>query len=264
VGPTIMKFLLLCLSVLLLIPLDAAWRELDGTRYVVKEANDADSFHAKRNSSRYILRLYFVDAPETENRFPERVKEQAEYFGCEAEALLKEAQRAAEAVEAKLKDQTLTVHTQYRDARGGSDRKRYYAMVEVEGRWLSEWLVEQGWARLHGLGTELPDGVSERRYWSRLKTLENQAKQAKRGCWGLSQKAEGSVADSEKQDQRLAVATAVYQREAPYRFLGQLPAGYPVHVEQASDRPGYRCISFVSPGGHAVKGEVLASQLRNP
>jgi endonuclease YncB( thermonuclease family) len=162
------------------------WTRLDKVAYVQNDANDADSFHAKRNRSTYLFRLYFVDAPETDQRYPDRVKEQAAYFGVTPEQALKGATEAAEFVRKKLEGKDLEVFTQYVDARGASDKNRYYAMVKVEGRWLSELLVENGFARIHGIGDELPDGVSERRYWSRLRTLEREAKKAKRGLWGAA------------------------------------------------------------------------------
>ncbi len=163
-----------------------AWRKLEGVRFEDNAANDADSFHAKRKRTEYLFRLYFVDAPETDRRYPGRVKEQAEYFGVTEEEAVQGGRRAAEFVAGLLAGKELEVYTQYADARGASGMKRYFAMVRVEGRWLSELLVEKGYARLHGVGVDVPEGHSARRFWSRLRTLENEAKREKRGLWGVA------------------------------------------------------------------------------
>jgi hypothetical protein len=54
------------------------WTELDGVRLEENASNDGDSFHAKRNSSDYLFRLYYVDSTETDLRFEDRVQEQAD------------------------------------------------------------------------------------------------------------------------------------------------------------------------------------------
>ena len=53
--------------------------------YLIKRANDGDSFHVSVNGKEYIFRLYFVDTPEVDTEFPQRVKEQARYFGITPE-----------------------------------------------------------------------------------------------------------------------------------------------------------------------------------
>ncbi|MFN2509469.1 MAG: hypothetical protein ABR589_11940, partial [Chthoniobacterales bacterium] len=57
------------------------WVVMKDCRLESDESNDADSFHIKAGGKKYIFRLYFVDAPETDAGFPERVEEQAKYFG---------------------------------------------------------------------------------------------------------------------------------------------------------------------------------------
>ena len=49
------------------------------------ESLDADSFHVRANGKEYIFRLYFVDAPETDMSFADRVSEQAKYFRLKPE-----------------------------------------------------------------------------------------------------------------------------------------------------------------------------------
>src|SRR3989442_372962 len=57
------------------------WVTLDNCQLVPNKANDGDSFHIRANETEYLVRLYFVDAPETANLGPARLIEQAEYFG---------------------------------------------------------------------------------------------------------------------------------------------------------------------------------------
>jgi endonuclease YncB( thermonuclease family) len=55
------------------------------------------------------------------------------------------------------------------------------------GRDLNELLVSAGLARIYGTRTPLPDGRDSREYLAHLHALENQAKAAKRGGWGMVQ-----------------------------------------------------------------------------
>jgi endonuclease YncB( thermonuclease family) len=43
-------------------------------------SNDGDSFRVHCPEKEFIVRLYFVDAPETNLRCPDRAREQAEYL----------------------------------------------------------------------------------------------------------------------------------------------------------------------------------------
>ena len=60
------------------------WREYTGCNVIPNASNDGDSFHVKPSNiktRRYLFRLYFVDTPESEKSLPERLQEQADYFG---------------------------------------------------------------------------------------------------------------------------------------------------------------------------------------
>ena len=41
------------------------WITLDNCQLIPNKANDGDSFHVRANETEYLVRLYFVDAPET-------------------------------------------------------------------------------------------------------------------------------------------------------------------------------------------------------
>ena len=58
------------------------WVVLENCRLITNPANDGDSFHVSAGEKEYLFRLYFVDAPETDEMTPRRVSiEQAKYFG---------------------------------------------------------------------------------------------------------------------------------------------------------------------------------------
>ncbi|MDF3128775.1 thermonuclease family protein [Kiritimatiellaeota bacterium B1221] len=250
------------LVLLMGVPVQArVWTELDGVTFEENLANDGDSFHAKRNSSRYLFRLYFVDTPETDMRYPDRVQAQADYFGLTPEQVVKGAKEAAEYVRKLLKDKALTVHTRYSNARGASAMKRYYSMVEVEGRWLSEILIKQGYARVYGMGTELPDGTSQDKYWSRLRKLEKEAKEKHRGLWGLASGKLDLTQLKSGQEIKLPRATPIFHSAPPYQMVGQLPADWTVTLGPVS-RPGFRQVRFISPGGANFTGDLQESALK--
>jgi endonuclease YncB( thermonuclease family) len=81
--------------------------------------------------------------------------------------------------------QPFTIYTRWRSVFGPT---RYYAMVVTPGgRDLNELLVSNGLARIYGTRTPLPDGQDSREYLAHLHALENEAKAAKRGGWGMVQ-----------------------------------------------------------------------------
>ena len=159
------------------------WVVLQDCRLVRSEALDADSFHVKTGGNEYIFRLYFVDAPETDMSFPDRVKEQADYFKLKPEQTITLGEYAKRFTKEKLA-QPFTVRTCMQDAMGRSKMDRYYAFVETSEGDLSELLVTNGLARIHGAAAQ-PAGLrSPERQWNKLRRLEAEAKQAKVGAWG--------------------------------------------------------------------------------
>ena len=54
------------------------WITLDQCQLIPNKANDGDSFHVQANDNEYLVRLYFVDAPETASIGPARLIEQAQ------------------------------------------------------------------------------------------------------------------------------------------------------------------------------------------
>jgi endonuclease YncB( thermonuclease family) len=161
------------------------FEHFDGCIYKSQRWNDGDSFHVLlRDQKEVIFRLYFVDTPEEERVYADRIAEQAAYFGISADAALEVGKEASEFTRRALA-KPFTTYTRWRRALGRSANWRYYAIVvTADGRDLNELLVSAGLARIYGTRTPLPDGRDSRTYLAHLHELENEARAAKRGAWG--------------------------------------------------------------------------------
>jgi endonuclease YncB( thermonuclease family) len=162
------------------------WQTLDNCRLLDNPSNDGDSFHVQHNGQEFIFRLYFVDAPETDADFPDRVAEQAAYFGISDKRAQNTGQLAAR-FSARALTGRFTVLTRWDNALGRSKLPRHYAILLVNGRSLAELLVENGLARIHGQNVELPDGTKPARTEQKLETLERRAKSQQLGAWSYTQ-----------------------------------------------------------------------------
>ncbi|MBI2926083.1 MAG: thermonuclease family protein [Verrucomicrobia bacterium] len=168
-------------------PAPAKWETLKNVRFEAEDYNDGDSFHVRYQGREFIFRLYFVDAPETDDSFPDRNREQARHFGVTA----KENRRAAEAAKAltaELLKRPFTVTTRWQNAMGRSRLPRYYAVVRVGGEDLGEVLLKRGLARAKGAWANLPDGERAKARLERLKQLEAETKAKRVGVWAHSKK----------------------------------------------------------------------------
>ena len=123
--------------------------ELKGCTLLTNQSNDGDSFHVRTpDGKEHIFRLYFVDTPEAENSFPDRVAEQAQYFGIGSDPT-PEVLRLCESG-------TGLFARPSRSERSGSHL------------WRSD---------------AAPDGRDSREYLVKLTELENRAKAAHLGGW---------------------------------------------------------------------------------
>lgn len=159
------------------------WERLDSCKLLENQSNDGDSFHVEHKGKEYIFRLYFVDAPESEDSFPDRVAEQAAYFGITPQRAIHVGHDAASFSAQKLTG-AFTVWTRWKDAQGRSKLPRNYAVVSFGGKDLAEELVGVGLARIYGVRTPLPDGKDSREYLEHLATVEAKAKASGLGGWG--------------------------------------------------------------------------------
>ncbi|MGH8163283.1 MAG: helix-hairpin-helix domain-containing protein [Rhodanobacteraceae bacterium] len=160
------------------------WVTYEDCRLLPNAANDGDSFHVRAHGKEYIFRLYFVDAPETDASFPERVAEQAKYFHVTSPQALQIGQSAERYVQQKL-GQPFTVETCKEDARGRSHLPRYFAFVEIGKEDLAEDLVRDGLARIYGEKAHPPGRPAPAAERRKLQQLEREAKAQNVGGWGL-------------------------------------------------------------------------------
>lgn len=161
------------------------WVSLINCQYVAAKDNDGDSFRVHCGTNDFTLRLYFVDAPETNLRYPERTREQSEHFGVTLDETMKAGAKAKDTVQEILRD-PFAVRTRWASAAGRGKETRYYAFVEVGGKSLAEVLVSQGLARTKGVSPNLPTGEKAKAYVERLEALEAEARQRRLGTWASS------------------------------------------------------------------------------
>jgi DNA uptake protein ComE-like DNA-binding protein len=161
------------------------WITLDHCQLIPNKANDGDSFHVRANDNEYLVRLYFVDAPETASVGPERLIEQAEYFGISVPQVIEVGLNAKRFVEAKLSE-PFTVVTRLAGGLGRSKIQRIYGFVQTKDGDLGEQLVANGLARIHGTTAAPPGGSTSAAELEKLAQLENEAKRRKVGGWILA------------------------------------------------------------------------------
>ena len=217
------RLALLAAFALVLLPASAAitpkhsktFQKLDNCRYVPRPYNDGDSFMVAVGDDEFMFRLYYVDTPESDTRFPVRIAEQAKYFWITSEQSLQVGKDASKFVANLLSTKAFTVRTRWSSALGSSRKSRYYAIVEVDGKGLAEILVEAGLCRLVGTTVNHPSGLNHADYVSKLKSLEDVAKNSKRGAWALS---DPKLATDESEV--VEVAEAVVIREGTWLERG--------------------------------------------
>jgi len=158
------------------------WVVLTNCQYVAHLDNDGDSFRVGQGTNEFLFRLYFVDAPEITLRYPERTREQSEYFGVTLDETLKGGRTARDLVRETLRE-PFTVRTRWASSPGRSIQRRYYALVMVGTNGLDEILVSKGLARLKGVRLNLPTGEKAAAHVARLRALEAEAKKQGVGLW---------------------------------------------------------------------------------
>lgn len=167
-------------------------RTFSGVTLVEADFNDADSFRVRMpdGDQEEVLRLYYVDSPETSLESESdrrRVLEQARYFGLEDPRQVIEFGHAAREFMVTRLEKPFTIHTAYARAQGRSKKPRIYAMVETsEGQDLARLLIENGFARAKGIGRQLPNGTSSAEYGALLTDLEMVAGIKKKGVWSAT------------------------------------------------------------------------------
>ena len=162
------------------------WITLDNCQLISNKANDGDSFHVRANDTEYLIRLYFVDAPETASVGPARLIEQAEYFGVSVPQVIEIGLDAKKFVDTKLSE-PFTVVTRLAGGLGRSKVQRIYGFVRSKEGDLGEQLIANGLARIHGTTAAPPSDASSASERQKLEELEHEAKRRKVGGWGISE-----------------------------------------------------------------------------
>jgi endonuclease YncB( thermonuclease family) len=161
------------------------WITLDNCRLIPNEANDGDSFHVRANDTEYLVRLYFVDAPETAGLSAARLVEQAEYFAVSVPQVIEIGLDAKRFADGKLSE-PFSVVTRLAGGLGRSSFQRIYGFVRTKEGDLGEQLVANGFARIHGTTATAPGGSISADEREKLAGLESEAKRRQVGGWGVA------------------------------------------------------------------------------
>lgn len=163
---------------------DRPWVVFTNCQYIATKDCDGDSFRVRSGTNEFNVRLYFVDAPETNLRYAERGREQAEHFGITIDETVPAGVKAREVTKELLRE-TFTVRTRWASAAGGGREPRYYSFVEIGTNSLATLLVAQGWARTKGVTATLP-GRQSKDFAKSLRGLEAEARAKRIGIWRSS------------------------------------------------------------------------------
>jgi len=165
-------------------------------RLVGDKGNDGDSFTVRADGRDFVLRLYFVDAPETylsdtwESQ-QRRVADQAKDMGgISVDQAVEIGQQAKAYTNSLLKGKLFTVYSYWEQV---YDSDRYYGFVELpDGEYLGTKLVRDGLARVHTKGpgskekpVPTPDGSSFYQHRDMLDRLVGEARRSSRGAFGF-------------------------------------------------------------------------------
>jgi endonuclease YncB( thermonuclease family) len=161
-----------------------SWVLLTNCQYIANPENDGDSFRVRSGTNEFLLRLYFVDAPEANLRYPDRTREQSEYFGTTLDETMKGGRAARDLVRNILQD-PFTVWTRHASAGGRSKEPRYYGFVLIGTNALDKILIRKGLARPKGVRPNLPTGEKAAAHNQDLQALEAEAKAQKIGLWAV-------------------------------------------------------------------------------
>lgn len=169
-----------------IVPAGEVWETLSACRLAKEDYMDGDSFHVECGGKNYHFRLYFVDCPETDTRFPDRIRDQSQHFGITPDQSIKVGFKAKEFTKRML-HRPFTVLTRWYNARGASAQERFYAVVLCDGKNLAEELVAAGFARPFGMRANFPDGPRSKDFIANLKRLEGRAMRSRAGAWSKSE-----------------------------------------------------------------------------
>ncbi len=242
------------------------WTRLEGCTLISNPYNDGDSFRVRHEGKEYLFRLYYVDTPENDLEFPQRVREQADYFGIEPTEAKDIGQAAANATRDRLSSAPFTVITRWHGAQGRGTTPRFYALIETPNGDLAEELVSRGLARVFGVRVTRPDGERATDYRARLLKMEDAARESRVGAWASSRPLGVALERPHRADLPVVVVprtVATYTKELPRRRIGELRRDMRVRiVEEFAD--GWVLIEYESDEGETVEAFCLRWDLSLP
>ena len=171
------------------------YEHFSGCSLVAEKHNDGDSFEVRLPGGRQpVLRLYYVDAPESafrryghgETNFT-RIRQQAAELGqITPEQAVDIGRRAKEFTLALLRSAPFEIYTKW-DSPFHDDRFHAFVLVRINGkpRYLHQLLIERGFARIKTKPGVLPDGTSVAAELNLLRQMQTDAKRRRAGVWGL-------------------------------------------------------------------------------
>lgn len=174
-------------------PVSAVFQVVPGAVWVETRANEADTVRMKVGDEEHVFVLYFVDALEATDTHPQRIHDQARWFGLDEGGhgvIVEMGQQALNYVRTLLTTCRFSVITRWERV---PNTMRYYALISVEHQrgkppvWLADLLIGEGFGRVHGLTTPFPpesDGRTIPAYLQDLKRLGLDARRRKVGIWG--------------------------------------------------------------------------------
>lgn len=179
---------------------------------VLKEnkSNDGDSFHVTAGDRHLLVRLYFVDCPETSawaKSDARRLGEQMRYFGLPSVVDTVHYGKMAREFTRGVLAEPFTLYTAFAKAPGRSAVQRIYGFIETaKGDDLASLLVNDGLARTHGVRRKTPHGVSHDEMALRLADMEAAAMLKREGIWAKSdpERIVALRAEQRSEDRRLA------------------------------------------------------------
>lgn len=212
------------------------WITLHDCQLVPNPYNDGDSFHVRHADREYIFRLYFVDTPEEDHEFTERLHAQADYFGVDEQQVMKVGDAARDFM-AQTLSTGFTVVTRWQGAQGRSKIPRHYAFVRAGETDLGQLLVQQGLARVHGVRATTPEGASPDAVRAQLLSLEDDARHHRRGAWEVSRQlnVDAARAHAAASDLKVVVAPRTvytYTTDMPRQRSGEILRDTPVRIAE--------------------------------
>ncbi len=170
-------------------PVEPNFVSFPSAEFIESRTNEPDGFRVKIGNEEIVFVLYFVDALEASWTHPQRVAEQARWFGnIQNQAVVDGGVMAMNYVAGLLKTKPFTVLTRWERVPNSA---RYYALVSLEAEpgvrtYLADLLMRKGFARVGGITTFLPadDPRGMEDYLVQLTRDAKQARTQKQGIWG--------------------------------------------------------------------------------